>query len=256
MNLRAIIIDDELNGINSLKIIIHNHVPELVVVAESTDATIGIKLISDYKPEIVFLDIKMPEMDGFQLLENLQWRKFHLIFTTAHSEYALKAIKANAIDYLLKPIDHFELKEAVQKIKIRIRYSENNFIDYNYTKLIQTINENKKSKINIILKNGIECVAVSEIIYFESFSNYIHIHLIGERVLTTAKPLRDFETLLGDQHSNFMRVHNSFLINVAYITKYLKDQDTIVLCKLYNIPLAKGRKESFLNWLYNLNKLL
>src|SRR6185312_925310 len=113
---RAIIIDDELIGVNTLKILSEKHTPNLKIVATTTDPENGIKLIEDYRPDIVFLDISMPKMNGFELLEKLQYKDFKLIFTTAHEEYALKAIKNRAYDYLLKPIDIDELKQCIGNI--------------------------------------------------------------------------------------------------------------------------------------------
>src|SRR5689334_2979535 len=110
MSLRAIIVDDEETGITTLRILIGKHIPDVKVVAVCTRAREAVELIANYKPEIVFLDISMPEMDGFELLEKLEWKNFNLIFTTAHQEYALKALKQNALDYLLKPVYHKELQ--------------------------------------------------------------------------------------------------------------------------------------------------
>ena len=114
--LRAVIIDDEQKGINSLKLLIERFIKDVKIVGETTEAYRGIELIEDYKPEIVFLDIKMPHMDGFELLQKLNFKEFDLIFTTAHNEFALKAIKNNALDYLLKPyvimLAITELKQA------------------------------------------------------------------------------------------------------------------------------------------------
>src|SRR5689334_10817526 len=107
---RAIIIDDELIGINTLRVLIEKYGPDVKVVATATDPQKGIDLIEDYRPDVVFLDVSMPQMNGFELLEKLQHKEFKLVFTTAHQEFALKAIKNKAYDYLLKPIDAEELK--------------------------------------------------------------------------------------------------------------------------------------------------
>src|SRR3954464_1482839 len=117
MILRAIIIDDEYKGISTLKTLVEEYIRDVRVVAETTSAGEAIRLIEDYKPEIVFLDINMPEMSGFELLEKLRWRNFSLVFITAHQQYALKALKNNAVDYLLKPVDYTELQAAVAKIQ-------------------------------------------------------------------------------------------------------------------------------------------
>jgi two-component system, LytTR family, response regulator len=117
--IRAIIIDDEQSGINSLRLHLERFTADVKVVASSTDPAQGIGLIEDFRPEIVFLDINMPGLNGFELLAKLKYRKFHLIFTTAHDEYGLQAIKENALDYLLKPIDKQDLLEAIAKAKMR-----------------------------------------------------------------------------------------------------------------------------------------
>src|ERR1700758_4857450 len=114
---RAIIIDDELIGVNTLKILIEKYTTSIIrVVATSTEPENGIKLIEDYRPDVVFLDISMPKMNGFELLEKLTYKDFKLVFTTAHEEYAIKAIKNRAYDYLLKPIDIDELKQCIERI--------------------------------------------------------------------------------------------------------------------------------------------
>src|ERR1700743_2611341 len=114
---RVIIIDDELIGINTLKAFIEKYITGIRIVATSTEPEEGIKLIEDYRPDIVFLDISMPKMNGFELLEKLNYKNFKLVFTTAHEEYALKAIKNKAFDYLLKPIDKDELKQCIANIE-------------------------------------------------------------------------------------------------------------------------------------------
>src|SRR6218665_270202 len=120
MLLRAILIDDEEAGIETLKLLIKKHIPELNVVAEATVARNGIELIESFKPEVVFLDISMPEMNGFELLDKLRWRNFNLIFTTAYQEYGLKALKQDAMDYLLKPVGHRDLRVAIDRVKQRM----------------------------------------------------------------------------------------------------------------------------------------
>ncbi|MCW3109714.1 MAG: two component transcriptional regulator, LytTR family, partial [Segetibacter sp.] len=135
MRLRAIIIDDEQKGIDTLNLLIEMFIKEVKVVAHSTNATTSLALIENYKPEIVFLDINMPEMNGFELLEKLNWKDFNLIFTTAHQEYAIRAIKNNAIDYLLKPIDYEDLLLAVERIKKQLS-SEVSVSKFNYSELL------------------------------------------------------------------------------------------------------------------------
>lgn len=257
MQLRAIIIDDEQNGINALKILIEKYVSNIKVVADTTKATQGIELIENYKPEIVFLDINMPEMDGFQLLQKLNWKNFDLIFTTAHEEYALKAIKANAIDYLLKPIDFRELQQAIKKI---ISHAEEkapirNGIDL--YKLAESFhNSSNRKKIKVTSRSGIENIDTSEIIYLESLSNDITIYLSDSRTVSTTKSLKEFEILFSETDTNFIRVHNSYLINCHKVVRYKKKDELVVMANDHEIPIAKSRKDIFQNWLKSINGVL
>src|SRR6218665_2377887 len=130
MILRAVIIDDEKKGIDSLSILIQKFAEDVKVVAHTTQAADAIELIESYRPEIVFLDIQMPGMNGFEILEKLKQRNFCLVFTTAHEEYALKALKNNAVDYLLKPIGRDDLKLAMERIRERLSGSEPEKADY------------------------------------------------------------------------------------------------------------------------------
>lgn len=246
MLLRSVIIDDEQKGINILKILIEKHIPDVKVVAEANNALCGISLIENYKPEIVFLDINMPEMNGFELLKKLTWKNFNLVFTTAHQEYGLKALKNNAVDYLLKPIDYRDLQFAITKIKNEI---EKNKGDIDYKTLLNTINQNQKKKIVINSKSGVESIETSEIISLESMSNYTQIYLNEPHTILTTKTLKEFDLQLCQPEMNFMRVHNSYIVNLNKVLRYIKDQENIVMTNNQVIPLAKSRKEAFFEWL-------
>lgn len=247
MQLRAIIIDDEKKGINTLRILVEKFIQEVRIVAQSTKAADAIELIEDYKPEIVFLDINMPGMNGFELLEKLKWKNFSLIFVTAHHEYALKALKNNAVDYIMKPIDHQELRIAVNKVKAKMEAVNTVFPTHVYESLLNDINQHNKNKVLVNLRSGIETLNAAEIIFLESRSNYTYIHLSDLRVVITSKTLKDFEDPLCTDH-NFMRVHKSFVINLNKISRYIKTQH-IIMVSDHKIPLGKSRKENFHMWL-------
>ena len=168
MYLRAIIIDDEQKGINALKILIERHIEDVKIVAESISPKCAIALIENYKPEIVFLDINMPEMNGFELLENLKWKKFNLIFTTAHQEFGIKALRNDAVDYLLKPIDYHDLQFAINKIKNNLA---NNPHALDYSRLIDSLTQNQKKKQLINPKSAVKSIETKEIEYLKSMSN-------------------------------------------------------------------------------------
>jgi len=248
MKLRAIIIDDEQKGIDTLTLLIGMYIEDVKIVAQSTQAAEAIDLIENYKPEIVFLDINMPEMNGFELLEKLSWSEFNLIFTTAHQEYAIRAIKSNAIDYLLKPIDYEDLLLAVNRIKHQLNNTE--IPDkFNYNELFGIIQQGQKQRILINSRSGIESIEINEIVSLESQSNYTKIYLSDSRSLLTSKTLKEFESQLCNPESGFMRVHHSFIVNLNKVSKYLKTSDNIVMLDDQQIPVAKSKKDNFFKWL-------
>lgn len=249
MQLRAIIVDDEQKGIDSLKLLIDFFIKEVKVVATSNNASTAIELIENYKPEIVFLDINMPEMNGFELLEKLQWKDFNLIFTTAHQEYALRALKNEAIDYLLKPIDHEDLKTAVGRVVSQITHSGEAVTKFNYNELLKTLQHIKKQHIVVNSRSGIESIDSNEILFLESQSNYTKLILKNSREVLTSKTLKDFESQLCLSDNKFMRVHHSYILNLNFVTRYIKTSEIIVLNNEHKIPLAKSKRDSFFEWM-------
>lgn len=247
MMLRAVIIDDEQPGINSLRILIQKFVPDVKVVAETTRGADAVELIENYQPEIVFLDINMPGMSGFEVLDRLSWKNFSLIFTTAHREYALKALKSNAVDYLLKPVDYQDIIIAVQKIRARLLVQDGEQNRFVYEKLLQELGQHSKLVVNS--KVSIENIDLGEVLYLESKSNYTQIYLQGSKPALVSKTLKVFESSLCKDELGFMRVHHSFIINLHKVARYIKMTDTIVMVEGQKIPLAKSRKAPFFEWL-------
>lgn len=247
--LRAIIIDDEQKGINTLKVMIGKFTEGVKVVADTKNPLHAVSMIQDYRPDIVFLDINMPQMSGFELLEQLPWRKFALVFITAHHEHALKALKNNAVDFILKPVDHRELLAAVDKAKARIRENTAEVSPEAYAKLLREIKQDTNSRIFINLKTGIEYVETEEIIFLESIKNYTRLYLTSSRVMTTARPMKEFEERLCAPSSHFMRVHKCFLVNLNRIQRYIKRTEEIVTEEGHSIPLSRLKREGFMTWL-------
>jgi len=248
MRLRAVIIDDEETGIITLKLLIEKYIPDVKVVATCNRPKDAIEVIENYKPEIVFLDINMPEMDGFELLEKLEWKNFHLIFTTAHEEFGLKALKQNALDYLLKPVYHKELRLAIDRIKNQQALQQTTIKDFDFTFLNQ-INQDKLNKLGITSKDGVEYIEPSKIICMESRANYTLISLENGREILTPRRLGEFETLLCSYNVNFMRVHHSYIINLHKVLRYIKEADDIIMVNNQKVPLSKSRRENFFKWL-------
>lgn len=243
--LRAIIIDDEQNGIDALKLLIESFINNVKIVAEVNDATLASITIDNYRPDIVFLDINMPKLNGFDVLNNLKYKNFSLIFTTAYEEYALKALKNNALDYLLKPIDIVELKTAISKAEKNVSNHVNQ-IDLNQvTKLFSR----NSIKTCVNTKDEIVQIEIAQIIRIEGNGSYIKYYLKNGLVLESYCSMKETEDLLNAD-TGFMRVHQSHLINLNEITKYYKKSSGIVVmsdgCE---IPVSRLKKDEVLSFL-------
>jgi two-component system LytT family response regulator len=235
---RAIIIDDELIGVNTLKILIEKHVPYTIrVVATSTEPESGIKLIEDYRPDVVFLDISMPKMNGFELLEKLQYRDFKLIFTTAHEEYAIKAIKNKAYDYLLKPIDIDELKQCINNV---VKETEKK----------EPLKASTYRTIELSVKDGIIFIKPDDIIRLEASGSYTQFYLSNGIKHIASKNLKDYEALLDPL--SFYRCHLSHVINLRHVIKLVSTDG--LFAKMSDdslVEIAKKNKQIFIERLKN-----
>lgn len=245
--LHALIIDDEESGVISLELIIRKYVPEVKIVAKTINALEGVDLINNYRPDIVFLDINMPNVNGFELLEKIEYKKFHLIFTTAHVEYALAAVKKNALDYLLKPIDGDDLRKAIDKV---VKSLEENNSVANALAFLNRFRETEEMKVSVPGKDGIEIVPAKEMMYIEANSNQAIVVLKNGKKYHVSKSLKDYEKQLCSGEGQFMRVHNSFIINVNCVNRYLpEDGGYAVISDGKTIPLSKAKKDEFLKWI-------
>jgi two-component system LytT family response regulator len=244
---RAILIDDEQSGINTLQLLIAKYVPEIKIVSATTNPAEGVELIEDYQPDIVFLDIQMPNMNGFELLKRCIYKDFKVIFTTAYEEYAIKALKLNAIDYLLKPIDKNELIDAVNRCISKINEKKTKLLGRDIKELLK---EKKEHKLLINSKEKMETILIEDICYLKSDSNYTNIFLINGEKKVVSKTLRDFELQLSELSDKFMRVHQSYLVNLKEILKYVPEASGNLILKNGSvIPVSKSYKEKFINWL-------
>lgn len=234
---RAIIIDDELIGVNTLKILIEKHIPTIRVVATATEPEKGITLIEDYLPGIVFLDISMPKMNGFELLDKLSYKDFKLVFTTAHEEYAIKAIKNKAHDYLLKPIDIDELKRCANSIA-----EENTKADAPKTNNFRTI--------ELSVKDGIVFIKPDDIIRLEASGSYTEFYLANGTKQVASKPLKDYEALLDP--TCFYRCHLSHIVNLKQVVKIVSTNG--LYAQMSNgslVEISKKNKQTFIEKLKN-----
>lgn len=229
---RVIIIDDELIGVNALKVLIEKHTVEVRVVVTTTDPEKGILLIEDYKPDIVFLDVSMPKMNAFELLDKLKFRDFKLVFTTAHQEYAIQAIKNKAVDYLLKPIDIEELKNCIHKI----------INDSTDTKTHKIPSSNI---IELSVKDGIIFIKPRDVIRLEASGSYTIFYLVNNIKHVASKNLKECEPLLDP--TLFYRCHQSHIINLQQVVKMVSTDGLFAQMSDGSRPeIGRKNKETFL----------
>ena len=233
----AVIIDDEQNGRLALREKLKLFCPEVQVVAEAENGRLGLEIIKKYKPEIIFLDVEMPEMNGFDMLTHLTERKAHVIFTTAYNQYAIKAIKYAAFDYLLKPIDIEELKLAVKK-------AWDNDLQEERKKIIAS--GKSFTKLAIATVDGLHFIPIADIIRLEAESNYTTFYLLNGTKFLSSRSLIEYEEILNDH--NFFRCHHSHIINLNFVSKYMKnDGGQIILSDGTHVDIARRKKKEFLS---------
>jgi two-component system, LytTR family, response regulator len=239
----AIIIDDEAKGRFALREKLSAYCPQIKLLTEATNGQEALMLIQHHKPQLIFLDIEMPRMNGFEMLNELPEKNFHIIFTTAYDQYAIKAIKYAAFDYLLKPIDIEELKAAVEKIDSK----QNNQTKKQVELLQQNMQQQKKQlhKLAIPTLEGLLFFDINDIVHLEANSNYTNIHFVNKTKITASKTLKEFEELLPEDI--FFRTHHSHLINLNFIKKYIKgDGGQIELQNGTYVDVSRRKKEEFL----------
>jgi two-component system LytT family response regulator len=242
--LTAILIDDEEKSIQTLHQMLSLFCPNVQIIGEAKDVKTGVELLQIVKPDIVFLDIQMPDGNGFDLLRKLSNTNFHLIFTTAYDQYALRAIKFNALDYLLKPIDVEELKTAVAKA-LKLQKPKNEEVN----NLLSNLNKNpEEHKIVLSTSEGMHIIKVKSIIRCQADDYYTNFYLDDGRRIMISKTLKENEELLNGH--NFIRPHRSHLVNMAYIKRYVKsDGGYIILSDGTKVPVSRRKKEVIINYL-------
>ena len=247
MNIRALLIDDEKRAIAILKNRLELYFPNITIIGETQTPKEGLALIEDLKPDIVFLDVVMPQMNGFELLTQVKEPHFELIFVTAYDEYAINAIKHCAIGYLLKPIDNDDLilavDNAISSIKNKTGLKKNK-------QFIENINKNNfnEKKIAISVSDGLEFISIEDILHCEGDDGYTKIHTLNGKQILSSNSVGYFNKLLANQ--NFYLVHKSHLINLNHIKKYQYD-GYLYLINNASIPVSFSRRKDFKNFLKN-----
>ncbi len=236
---RTIIIDDEENSRSNTKSMLASYCPEIEVIAEASSGMEGKKIIQDLKPDVVFCDINMPGMTGLEMIDGLLHHDFCLIFLTAYSEHGINAVKAGAIDYLLKPLLLSELQGAVKKV---VKH-------YEQKSIITSPNQgNDKNLVLINHSKGFTLIDYKDIVWLEASDNYTNIFLNTGKKIVASKTLKEFEAILPT--NVFFRIHRSSLINIDYIKEYSNAEGgTIIMSDGTSIQVSKARSQEFSEFL-------
>jgi len=244
--IKTIIIDDEHNASEFLEKMLKRYFPNKFHICKTCDnIDDAVKAIEEHQPDLVFLDIQMPNKNGFELFKEIKEINFEVIFTTAHSEYAIDAIKRSALDYLLKPINYIDLLGAVNRFEQKNK-KENQEKQLNI--LIENIDsgDTAHKKIAIATETGFEFVKFNTIIYIEAQNNYTKFYLTNNTSITTSKTLKHFEEILPSEL--FFRIHKSYLVNMNLIKRFTKvDEQFVELITGQSLPVSIRKKDEFIN---------
>lgn len=229
-SIKAIIVEDEKEGMHNLSLKLEKNCPEVEIIGKAYTGEEAIKMIPALSPQLIFLDINLGTMSGFDVLSKLAHMHFEIIFTTAYDNYGIKAIKANALDYLIKPIKPKELKDAVDKA----------------WKVIQT--SGAISRITVPISNGFQILSLKDITYCEAENTYTYIHLNKEKKILVTKPLADISKKLPAD--KFCRIHRTYVVNLDYVRFFKKDDGGIIVLEDgTELTVARARRDEFLRQL-------
>lgn len=239
--IKAVIVDDEEKAIQSLGWELSQFSNEIVVIASFVDPYAALDYLQENTPDCLFLDIEMPAMDGFQFIQKLQNKELAIIITTAYNQYAIKALKNEAIDYLLKPIDADDLQDTLAKIR---RHCTKNLTADRLEKLL-TEKHSLSKKITVNTDGKLLFLDNEDILYAESDGNYSTLYLTDGRKIVLTKKLKEIDELLPPE--TFFRIHNSYIINLEKVKEYLKTDGYVVLISNHKIPVSRKKKSEFLD---------
>ncbi|HIP31708.1 MAG TPA: response regulator transcription factor [Crocinitomicaceae bacterium] len=245
---KILIIDDENRTQELIAKMIDSFGMDIQTIPEGENVQSGIAAIEKYNPDIVFLDIQMPDGTGFDVLASIPNKNFEVVFITAHEEFAIKAIKFSALDYLLKPVDLSELKAATQKAIDAIDDKE----DHSQFEALQSnIQPNEKRRLVLKTQESVHVVELDQIIRCEADRNYTSFFLVDNKKILVSKTLKEYETLLSGH--NFLRVQQSHLVNLNFIDRYdKKNGGAVVMKDGSEVPLSPAKREVFFKRLENL----
>jgi two-component system LytT family response regulator len=241
--LTTLIVDDELQSRLLIKTLLLKNFPQFTI-AEAESVNSAKQKIVQVRPNLVFLDVQMRDETGFDLLDQLGIVDFGIIFTTAHSEYALKAFRYSAIDYLMKPIDTEEFTSAVSKALLRIKNQQSSSEQIEFLKEVRS-NKTSPDKLTIPTSEGFLFVNIKDILYCHAVGNYTEFHLAGQQKIVSSYTLGYYDEILSSHQ--FFRVHRSYLVNLPHIKMYKRGEGgSIIMNDGQEIEISRNHKEAFL----------
>jgi len=244
--IKSFLIDDEIHCLDTLNILLSDYCPEILVTGKYKSGINALSAINELKPDLIFLDIEMPYMNGFELLEQFGQIPFSVIFTTSYDKYAIKAIKFSALDYLLKPIEAKELIIAVQKVEKQKMHPSAEQFQMLMTQI--KYKDTSFTKIAVPTAEGFELIPTNELVRCEAFDNYTHLFLKNKKRIIACRSLKEMEEQLAD-FSSFVRVHNSFLINLNEVTKYIRGEGGyLIMTDESTVNVSRSRKDALLRF--------
>ena len=241
--IRCILVDDESNSLEMMEWLLQTYCPEVKIEALCNSAESGIQAIAKHRPDVVFLDIEMPHMNGFDMLEQFDKLYFDVVFCTAYDQFAIKAFKYSALNYLLKPVDPDDLKETIRRIEAKQAIPTREQLEL----LINGIKTTQKQTINRIAlttSDGMIFVSTADILYCEAESNYTSVVLQNKKIVVS-KTLKEIDEALSG--SDFYRIHNSFLININHVQRFVRgDGGYVVMNDGKSIGISRSRRQEFM----------
>ncbi|MEO6357751.1 MAG: LytTR family DNA-binding domain-containing protein [Ferruginibacter sp.] len=244
--IKAIIIDDERHCLETLSILLKESCPQVQLLEQCRSAKQGLAAIEKYQPDLVFLDIEMPVMNGFELLEQFTEIPFAIIFTTSYDQYAIKAIHFSALEYLLKPVDPVELQHAVKKVEEQRHLP----LAEQFQQLLKQIRgkHNGFNKIAVPTTEGFELVPTDTVLYLEANDNYTHLFLKDKTKIIACRTLKDMGEQIQD-FNFFLRVHHSYIVNLNEVTKYVRGEGGyLVMSDGSSLNVSRSRKDALLKF--------
>ncbi|MCW5898447.1 MAG: response regulator transcription factor [Flavobacteriales bacterium] len=249
-NSTAVIVDDEQHCRDALSGLLQRRFPEIALLGMATNVMEGVELLNRERPTVLFLDVELGDRTGFDLLQAIGPDRPHVIFTTAHEGYALKAIRFSALDFLLKPVDPDELQAALDKLRQAMRMPQH---PDQFMVLMKNLmlSANSDKRIALPVAEGLEMIDTDDIIYCESASNYTVVHQKDGKRLVISRTLKEFEDMLGVQ--DFIRVHHAHLINVRHVKKYIRGEGgEVIMSDGANVAVSRRKKQELMDSLARL----